>query len=275
MSLIVAGGIAAGAALAGQGINAMAQSSMNKRTRQWNERMYALQRQNSLQDWHMQNQYNSPTQQQQRIKDAGLNPHLMYGQGTVGQADQVKQPTAPNWNPKAPQMDLGAVAQQAIMYRQAEANIARTEAETQAIQSRTVSQDFQNQVNQIIGIDNMAERYKWASEEIAIKSQKANAQWEQMKAVGYNHKFDDPNSPSSRAMKAGYEQAEVELQNAKRLGDIREFEATIKAFEANLTKQGIAPGTPWYFKILGDLLGPDLRQGHDSYKNFIQNSNPF
>ena len=30
--------------------------------------------------WNMQNQYNTPSMQMQRLTEAGLNPHLMYGQ---------------------------------------------------------------------------------------------------------------------------------------------------------------------------------------------------
>lgn len=48
-----------------------------------------------------QNAYNTPAMQMQRIKDAGLNPHLMYGQGTTGNAQgypQYQPPTA-DFNP--------------------------------------------------------------------------------------------------------------------------------------------------------------------------------
>jgi hypothetical protein len=39
----------------GQGINALAQSANNRKMREWNEKMYGMQRQHSLQDWQMQN----------------------------------------------------------------------------------------------------------------------------------------------------------------------------------------------------------------------------
>lgn len=45
-----------------------------------------------------QNLYNSPAQQMQRFDDAGLNPHLIYGQGSSGQ-----QTTTPTFN--APRYD--------------------------------------------------------------------------------------------------------------------------------------------------------------------------
>tara|TARA_B100000900_G_scaffold395620_1_gene394172 strand:+ start:226 stop:996 length:771 start_codon:yes stop_codon:yes gene_type:complete len=39
--------------------------------------------------WNRQNAYNTPKNQMQRLKDAGLNPALMYGQGTVGNAEKA------------------------------------------------------------------------------------------------------------------------------------------------------------------------------------------
>jgi hypothetical protein len=39
--------------------------------------------------WNMQNKYNTPLAQMQRFKDAGLNPNLIYGKGTPGQASPV------------------------------------------------------------------------------------------------------------------------------------------------------------------------------------------
>lgn len=44
------------------------------------------QKQNERNDmmWHRQNEYNSPAMQMERMKEAGLNPKLMYQQGTTG-----------------------------------------------------------------------------------------------------------------------------------------------------------------------------------------------
>lgn len=59
---------------------AIAQNSANetniqlsRENREWNEKMWAL-----------NNEYNKPIEQIKRLKEAGLNPNLMYGQGTVG-----------------------------------------------------------------------------------------------------------------------------------------------------------------------------------------------
>ena len=37
----------------------------------------------SLEAWNMQNEYNTPANQVQRMLDAGLNPNLFYSQGNV------------------------------------------------------------------------------------------------------------------------------------------------------------------------------------------------
>lgn len=42
--------------------------------------------QKNLEMWNRQNEYNAPTAQMQRLKDAGLNPNLVYGNGSVGNA---------------------------------------------------------------------------------------------------------------------------------------------------------------------------------------------
>lgn len=42
--------------------------------------------QRSVEMWHIQNAYNTPEQQMARFGAAGLNPHLIYGQGNPGNA---------------------------------------------------------------------------------------------------------------------------------------------------------------------------------------------
>lgn len=44
--------------------------------------------------WNMQNAYNTPEEQMKRYQDAGLNPNLIYGQGTPGNATD-----SPSYNP--------------------------------------------------------------------------------------------------------------------------------------------------------------------------------
>lgn len=58
------------------------------------EQELAYQRQVEM--WHQQNAYNSPEQQMERFGAAGLNPHLIYGQGSSGQAGTPPAYQPPN-----------------------------------------------------------------------------------------------------------------------------------------------------------------------------------
>ena len=77
MGPLLAGAAALGSTLA----NAFSSSNQNKKNREWQEKM-----------WNMNNEYNSPIMQMQRFKEAGLNPHLIYGQGNSGNASMASLP---------------------------------------------------------------------------------------------------------------------------------------------------------------------------------------
>jgi hypothetical protein len=55
--------------------------------------------------WNMQNEYNLPAKQMQRLRDAGLNPNLIYGNAAAGgQAAQVRSGEIPRY--QAPRADF-------------------------------------------------------------------------------------------------------------------------------------------------------------------------
>lgn len=64
-------------------------------TNQANRELAEYQYQKNLENWHMQNAYNTPEAQMKRFKDAGLNPNLIYGQGNAGNASEIKGYQAP------------------------------------------------------------------------------------------------------------------------------------------------------------------------------------
>lgn len=49
------------------------------------------QRQAELEAWNMQNEYNTPANQVQRLRDAGLNPNLFYNMGDTGNAKSAPE----------------------------------------------------------------------------------------------------------------------------------------------------------------------------------------
>lgn len=64
---------------------------------------YNRQRTDALADWNMQNQYNSPKAQMARFKEAGLSPHLIYGQTNTAPTVRSSQSDTPKY--VAPQLD--------------------------------------------------------------------------------------------------------------------------------------------------------------------------
>lgn len=61
--------------------NGLAAMLTGKRNRKFAREMYWTQRNGALADWNMQNEYNAPAAQMARLKAAGLNPNLVYGNG--------------------------------------------------------------------------------------------------------------------------------------------------------------------------------------------------
>lgn len=103
MAGAVAQGATAAGGMVGQGLQNM-QSMM----------MHQLNQKDALAMWHMQNTYNHPAMQMKRLQEAGLNPHLVYGQsaqgaaGNAGAPEFIKRPE-PQFNSN-PLMALNTIA---------------------------------------------------------------------------------------------------------------------------------------------------------------------
>lgn len=96
-------------ALAGQGINAGAQIATNRAARHHARQMYIWQRTDALSDWHLQNQYDHPSSQMARLREAGLNPNLVYGKGADNTSGAIRSSSPQAYNPQAPRFDSNSV----------------------------------------------------------------------------------------------------------------------------------------------------------------------
>lgn len=79
-----------------------------ERQRSHNMEMAKYNFDNEVKMWNMQNEYNDPAAEMRRLKDAGLNPHLMYGNGaqanrggdlTNPQAETARYNVSPRMSP--------------------------------------------------------------------------------------------------------------------------------------------------------------------------------
>lgn len=107
-----------------------------------NEKAYAR----SIEMWNMQNRYNSPTAQMSRLRQAGLNPNLVYGSGVTGNSAG----SAPQYQPAKIQratmepyrgwnLGLSDAASMYMAMRQNKAQVENMEAQNKLIkeQART------------------------------------------------------------------------------------------------------------------------------------------
>lgn len=99
---------AAGASLLGSGINAASAGATNAAQIDFAREMYNRQRKDSLADFAMINEYNSPQAQMARLKMAGLNPNLVYKNGATQDAAPVRSSSQGSVNLKVPEFDPGA-----------------------------------------------------------------------------------------------------------------------------------------------------------------------
>lgn len=139
MSALGAAAITAGGAVLGTAGSAVAQGKLNRKTRKWNEKM-----------WHMQNEYNLPSAQMERFRQAGLNPHLIYSQGNAGNAS-----SAPAWNPDAPDMSgIGGALGKYFRTRIEQGQIERQKLENAILatdlESKEIDLDVKNQLKNVM-----------------------------------------------------------------------------------------------------------------------------
>ena len=115
---LLGGIIAAGASLTGSLVDTLSGAKQSRaNTDKTNATNILLAREGYRHDvdmWNRANAYNSPQAQMQRFKDAGLNPHLIYGQGSAGNAVSAPSFRTPHveYNYQAPR--YGAAIQSVV-----------------------------------------------------------------------------------------------------------------------------------------------------------------
>lgn len=249
----------AGAALLGQGINAAATSSMNKKTRQYNEKMYGVQRRDALSDWERQNDYNSPLAQMQRLKDAGLNPNMVYGASAPGNsASQVHSATPQQWSPKAPQFDLGSPIAQYYDTQMKSASLDNLKAMNDKIKAETAATEAGAGLRQT--------QLKYAGQYYANQaglmgeSFTEKALSNEMRQLLQNpdaYMADNPNAKESVAYKSAVQQLNnlhIDEQIKRSLNNGQNKDNVLKDLDIQLKKNGINPNDPMWARILGRMI---------------------
>lgn len=262
--------IAAGASLAGTGINAISQGRLNRKTREWNEKMYGVQRADALADWNMQNEYNSPEAQMQRFMDAGLNPNLIYGQTNEGAV--VRSSGVESWHPQAVRFDpseavlsyanVNAKAAQTDNVKAA-TDVARQEAALKAVEiaSRLVGIDRTK-----VGIEADKFRLSQAQKlaDVSIESASENLRKTKAEIGMITDSNERAAASNAQSLQKGVEEIlnlreqraktreEAESVRAQRRNIYQDYD--LKQLDYELKRLGIQPGDNIMFRIIGRLL---------------------
>lgn len=84
--------------LLSSGISYSQANKLMTKQQEWNRQQAEWQNQVNVQNWQMQNEYNTPSNQMKRLQEAGLNPNLMYGNGSASTGNATGAPDAASVN---------------------------------------------------------------------------------------------------------------------------------------------------------------------------------
>lgn len=122
-----------------------AQKKENQRNRDFTEYMYDKQYDNNIKMWNMQNKYDLPSAQKQRLIDAGLNPDLMYSGKGVSPSPNLQAAVAGSAS-SGSLPGYGGIAEAFNQGRLLDAQIRNIDADTKKKESETVGQGYQNDI---------------------------------------------------------------------------------------------------------------------------------
>lgn len=248
-SLIVAG--IAGASQAG---SAVSQGNQNRKNRKFAVERYNVERDNAKKDWDMQNTYNSPQQQMARLQQAGLNPNMVYGNGSaVNQAPEPNQSHTAPYRGEAPQVDLSAPVQgyfdtqmqQVQLSNQAkqgtllDAEYALKEAQKLNIEAETLTKNHNND-------------YLFGSSESRVALIKAQLARANAGVIQDNWRLNTYNPLQADAVRR--DNANRTLKGSNLQADTRS-----KTLMANLQEAGISPNDPAWMRMITQFIQGDKK----------------
>lgn len=125
-----------------------AQKKENERNREFTEYMYDKQYDNNIKMWNMQNNYDLPKNQIERMKQAGLNPDLMYSGAGVSPSPNLHAAVAGSAS-TGNLPGYGGLADAFNQGRLVDSQVRLTEAQTKNLEADSALKDSQRKGNLI------------------------------------------------------------------------------------------------------------------------------
>lgn len=257
----------------GQGINAISQGTQNRANRRAADRMDWRHRMWALEDWKMQNEYNSPAAQMQRLKDAGLNPNLVYGHGATAMSPGM--PRSSGGSPamgEAPRVDFGQALSQIYGNRVRQQQVDNMKKQWEILGEQkmlTMAKTAESLANTAL----TGKKGEMLGKELAIKDQLQRFQLEAaelsniQKYADIQYKLDENarrhaltgrNIIESVERVLNYEisREKSSMEIAKLQQEINNLkkDGRIKEFSADLADRGINPNQPGFIKAVEAVI---------------------
>lgn len=252
-----------------------AQAEENQKNRDYNLYLAKLQNKWNLDQWNRENAYNDPSAVMARLKNAGLNPDLVYGNGAAN-ASAASSPSMTSGAPSAP-VDMSPMAQttdplsSALLtsqqYRMQEAQIHSAEQDAEAKTRENEIQDMLGKMGisedgSMSWFDEKSKGRKWLS---GVQVQSALQQYRRLLQDIQGKNIDNALA-NYRKSREGLLTEKYPEQLAKQLG-ILSSELKIKESDAAVAVATIAD------KILGIQSDAKVKQANAilSDADFLEN----
>lgn len=239
------------AQVGGQALANRAAKKQQQRQMEWNEKF-----------WNMQNEYNSPQAQMKRLQEAGLNPHLVYGQSSGSAAGQAGLMTAPDIDPAGIRpIDPQGLMQVLGSYYDFDVKQAQSDklkAETQVKQEEAI---LKAQESYGAGVRNAKSLFDLNLAE-ELRNTSLEAAKEQLRKLKADTQFTLRSDERAELINASNLQEAAERIMSSRLGRVltREQIATIRQdreirqLDLRLSQMGLRPSDPLYMRLVSQML---------------------
>lgn len=260
MSSIGASLITGGAGLLGNILGMSSQSSANRQNvklareqREWSEHMVDK-----------QNAYNSPVQQMARYQAAGLNPNLIYSQGTPGNQSNLPTAQAPKVAPVT--NSLGDVANNALAAASMVTAIDQQRAQTKAMEQQTQMYQYESMMKSLgvqkglIDLQTYADRNLEELKRLRSSNRMSEQQYTESVSRVARMKFDMDMAAKRFSIEQGRYDMERELfplrhQNQALLNTRLGLSNELSGIDLhNYKTYGIPAGSPWYARTAVNLF---------------------
>jgi antitoxin component YwqK of YwqJK toxin-antitoxin module len=211
----------------------------------------------NIEFWNMQNDYNSPTKQMSRLREAGLNPALMYG-GSAAGASGLAGNIAPS---KAP--DVKNVAGNLPLLSTADFRVKEAQTDNLRTQNTVLQEEKLLKQAQTLTELTKGERGKFDLEfERELRETSADARkqlLDKIKNENWNLEQDWRTKYRENRIGDATEQDRIQrIENEANLSAQQlkgeSLNNALKSLELQLNRMGIQKGDAIYFRVLGRLL---------------------